>query len=342
MDGLRIFRCAKLPLINKIKIGPSIPKIFLDILLYFKTRQVLKQNRYDVFHSHEEAAFFALRLAKKFPMPHLYDMHSSLPLQLSNFKAYNIGFIRQVFESLEHKVLNSCDAVITICDELGQIVDSGYADKPHRMIENIGDDRKVFQPNEADWKIKLGIDDQPVLLYTGTFEAYQGIDLFLEAMVLVVKTHPAAIALLVGGREEQVDAYNAMADELGIGKNVMFTGTVHPSNIPSLIDLSTIIVSPRSRGTNTPLKIYNYTRTNKPMVATDRLTHTQILSSDIAHLVDADADSFAAGIVTLLDDKEYARQLAANAQQFAEEHFSDESYIAMVGDIYQQMFDAQN
>jgi len=337
MPGLSIHRCAKLPLINKIKIGPSIPKIFLDVLLYFKTLQLLNANQYDVFHSHEEAAFFALRLIKKHPMPHLYDMHSSLPHQLSNFKAYNIGFIRKIFESLEHKVLSSCDAVITICDDLGKIVDGGYADKPHRMIENIGDDRKVFQSNGADWKAKLGISDQPVMLYTGTFEAYQGIDLFLEAMVPVVQSKPNAIALLVGGRDEQVEEYRTMAKKLGVGQNVMFTGTVHPENIPGLIEISTLIVSPRSRGTNTPLKIYNYLRHDKALVATDRLTHTQILNPEIAHLVDADAPAFAAGILKLLDDQQLAQQIAKNAQQFAQENFSDDSYIDMVADIYQQM-----
>ena len=338
LEGLTTYRCSKLPFIDKVKIGPSIPKIFLDVLLYFKTRKLLKTNSYDVFHSHEEAAFFALSFGKKLNMPHLYDMHSSLPQQLSNFKAYNIGFIRKIFETLENKVLSSCDAVITICDDLGKIVDTGYPDKPHSMIENIGEDRKVFQANGVDWKTKLGIENQSVLLYTGTFEAYQGIDLFLEAMPAVIKAQPNTMALLVGGRDDQVQEYRMMSEQLGILDNVIFTGTVHPENIPNLIDLSTIIVSPRSRGTNTPLKIYNYLRTSKPLLATDRLTHTQILNSDIAHLVQADSKNFADGIVKLLEDREYAAQVAERARIFAQEHFSDDSYLEMVNDIYEKMF----
>jgi len=340
LEGLTTYRCAKLPLIQRVKIGPSIPKIFLDVLLYFKTRKLLRANNYDVFHSHEEAAFFALSLTRKKAIPHLYDMHSSLPQQLSNFKAYNLSFLRKIFESLEHKVLSSCDAVITICDDLGKIVDEGYPNKPHRMIENIGEDRKIFQPNDVDWKTKLGIKDQSVLLYTGTFEAYQGIDLFLESLPAVIESNPNTLALLVGGRDNQIEEYRAMSRQLGIEKHVLFTGTVHPENIPSLIDLSTLIVSPRSRGTNTPLKIYNYLRTSKPLVATDRLTHTQILNSDIAHLVPADSASFATGISKLLDDRQYAAELAERARVFAQENFSDDSYIKMVDDIYQKMYEA--
>jgi len=129
-----------------------------------------------------------------------------------------------------------------------------------------------------------------------------------------------------------------MSEQLGILDNVIFTGTVHPENIPNLIDLSTIIVSPRSRGTNTPLKIYNYLRTSKPLLATDRLTHTQILNPDIAHLVQADSKSFANGIIKLLEDREYATQVAERARIFAQEHFSDDSYLEMVNDIYEKMF----
>ena len=338
MEGLTILRSKRLPLISRVKIGPSIPKIFLDVFLYFDTKKALKNKKYDVFHSHEEAAFFFLQLGKKHKIPHLYDMHSSLPQQLSNFKAYNINAFRKVFENLEHKVLSSCDGIITICDDLGKIVENGYADKPHRMIENIGEDSKVFQPNNTDWSHKLQLGDGPVLLYTGTFEAYQGIDLLLESLPKVLDTHPTAMALMVGGNPQQVEQYKTQANTLGLSKNIRFTGTVHPSNIPNLIALSTVIVSPRSRGTNTPLKIYNYMRTGKPLVATDRLTHTQILQPHTACLVDATPEGFANGITKVLDDNHFAAQISQAAQDFATEHFSDDAYIRMVGDVYNKMF----
>ena len=338
MEGLTILRSKRLPLISRVKIGPSIPKIFLDIFLYFDTRKALNKKQYDVFHSHEEAAFFFLQLGKKHKIPHLYDMHSSLPQQLSNFKAYNIDAFRKIFENLENKVLSSCDGIITICDDLGKIVEGGHPDKPHRMIENIGEDRKVFQPNDTDWRGNLQMGNGPVLLYTGTFEAYQGIDLLLDSMPAVLEAHPTATALMVGGNPQQVAQYKAQASTLGLDKNIRFTGTVHPSNIPNLIDLSTVIVSPRSRGTNTPLKIYNYMRTGKPLVATNRLTHTQILQQHTACLVDATPQGFAAGINKVLNDSDFAAQLSQAAQDYALEHFSDDAYIEMVGDIYNKMF----
>jgi len=176
LNKLRIFRSSSLPFIKKIKIGPSIPKLLLDIPLYFKTRQMLRRNNYDILHSHEEAAFFCTGLAKKYSLIHIYDMHSSLPQQLSNFKSFNIGILHSIFEHLENHVLKTCDGVITICTDLAKIVHEKCPEKPHKMIENIGEDSKVFKASSEDIIGELSLENKKVLLYTGTFEAYQGID----------------------------------------------------------------------------------------------------------------------------------------------------------------------
>lgn len=337
---LRIFRSRKISGINTIKIGPSIPKIFLDLLLYFDTRKALKNQQYDLVHSHEEAAFWAAPLCKKYQLPHLYDMHSSLPQQLSNFKAFNVGAFRRLFEYLENNVLDSCNGIITICGDLEKIVEARVPEKPHKMIENIGDDSQVFQESDEDIINNFDLKDKQVLLYTGTFEAYQGLDLLLESLPLVREKQADAIAMLVGGQKHQIAKYERMAKELGVSEMVRFSGTVHPSRIPNFIQASKVIVSPRSRGTNTPLKIYNYLRKGVPMVATDRLTHTQTLNPQISCLVDATPAGFAEGILKVLGDQQYGNTLANNALAFANEKFSDDHYIDMVNTILADTYHA--
>ena len=341
MEGLKIVRSGSLPFIKKVKIGPSIPKLFLDVLLYFKTVKMLRNNKYDILHSHEEAAFFCVRLARKHSLIHIYDMHSSLPQQLSNFKSFNIGFLQSIFEHLENYVLRTCDGIITICDDLAKIVHEKSPEKPHKMIENIGEDSKVFNAVDEDIINNLSLKNEKILLYTGTFEAYQGIDLLLEAMVHVAKNKIDTVLILVGGTPEQVTHYKAMSNQLGIENIVRYVGTVHPSRIPNFLKLADVIVSPRSRGTNTPLKIYGYMRTDVPLVATDRYTHTQILNSDIAELVPPDAESIAKGINRILTDSDYAKEIAGNAKQFATENFSDEKYIEMVATLYTDVLNNQ-
>lgn len=333
-EGLTIIRSAKPPLINDIKIGPSVSKLVLDLPLYFKTRSVLRNNSYDVLHSHEEAAFFCVGLAKKHKLLHIYDMHSSLPHQLSNFKAYNLGAIRSVFERLENYVLNTCDGVITICDELGEIVNAKKVAAPHSMIENTADDQKVFTKSDDDVTSIHNLHDKKTILYTGTFEPYQGIDLLVPAVARLYKDDPTMRALMVGGRPEQINHYKALAKSLDAEDAFIFVGTVHPSKIPGFVGACDLIVSPRSRGTNTPLKIYGYMRTGKPLVATDLLTHTQTLDETTCCLVPATVEGIVGGIQRVLNQPEYAQELVRNAVSLAERDFSDSGYISKVTNFY--------
>src|SRR5215510_15120370 len=85
MPGLRVFRCLRPPLIRGVRIGPSSAKIPLDLTLTATALRRAMSGRYDAVHSHEEGGVIGALLAGFFGIPHLYDMHSSLPQQLTNF-----------------------------------------------------------------------------------------------------------------------------------------------------------------------------------------------------------------------------------------------------------------
>src|SRR5207247_8518900 len=88
-----------------------------------------------------------------------------------------------------------------------------------------------------------------------------------------------------------------------------------------------LLVSPRSRGTNTPLKIYQYLRSGKAIVATRLLTHTQVLSDQTAILTGATAQEFADGILAGLANRERAEAIGARARELAETKYSYEAYL---------------
>lgn len=341
LPGLRILRCARPPFVGDVKIGPSIAKLVLDVPLYFATVKALREHRYDVLHSHEEAAFFAVRLARRYGIPHVYDMHSSLPQQLKNFRAYDFGFIRRPFDALEQRVLRTCDGVITICAELADIALAHCGSTPHSMIENTADDTIVFGNAANDPRAEYNLADKDIVLYTGTFEPYQGLDLLLSAFAKVSPEFPRAHLLMVGGRPEQVEHYEALAKAHNILDAVTFVGSVHPSKIPGFLTAADIIASPRSSGTNTPLKIYGYMRSNCPILATDLLTHTQTLDAEVACLVTPTTEAFADGLKRLLSDPALRERLATSAATRSEEQFSDAAYVAKVRDLYQRVLRAR-
>ena len=98
---LEIFRCPRPPFVRGARIGPSAVKILLDLLLAVTAARLARIRRYDAIHSHEEAGVLGLWLAKRLRVPHLYDMHSSLPRQLGNFGYTRSGLVRRLFKRIE-------------------------------------------------------------------------------------------------------------------------------------------------------------------------------------------------------------------------------------------------
>src|ERR1051325_862162 len=128
-------RCVKF--IKTVKVGPGLTKLFLDLLLFVKAIHLLKKNRYDLLHTHEEASFFGIVLAKLFRIRHLYEMHSSLPQQLNNFEFTRFRPLIRLFERLEFAVVKSSNAVITICPALEDHVKKIHGRARSVMIENV-------------------------------------------------------------------------------------------------------------------------------------------------------------------------------------------------------------
>ena len=338
IPGVRILRTAGVPFIRNIKIGPSLPKLVLDIPLFFKAFRLLARGNYDLVHAHEEAAFFCLVYKIFFRrLRILYDMHSSLPQQLRNFKFSRNPLLIRAFEWLESLSLRNASGIITICPELQRTVDGLHVRVPSVMIENTLFDGVAFAEGGPDaegpsinWSEYA---DRKVVLYSGTFEAYQGLPMLIDAIPAVLRRRPDALFVLVGGAPDQVADMRARAASLKVESSVLFTGNLSPNAAKSFIRRADVLVSPRIKGTNTPLKIYEYLASGKPIVATRHPTHTQILTDHEAILSDCDASSFASGIVDALDDANRARGVVAGATSLYQRSYAPEIYRARLQEL---------
>ena len=330
MPGLRVFRSLRPPFVSHVKIGPSLAKIPLDALLTLTAVRRALSARYDVIHSHEEAGFIGAVLAMLLRVPHLYDMHSSLPQQLGNFAFSRSRLIRWTFLAIERFMIRRSRVVIVICPALEETVRAIEPLARTVLIENApGSAEDEATPERAAAvRTALGLSaSTPIVLYTGTFEAYQGLDLLFDAMAIVHRALPDARLVLAGGRPDQVERSRARARAAGIDAATVFAGERPAPEIPSYLLASNVLVSPRSRGTNTPLKIYQYLRSGKPIVATRLLTHTQVLSDDTAILTGPTAAEFAAGVLAGLRDLDRAARVGRQALALAETKYSYETYL---------------
>jgi glycosyltransferase involved in cell wall biosynthesis len=330
LPGLRVFRCAKPPFVSRVKIGPSAAKIPLDIALAWTAFCRARKGGFDVIHSHEEGAAIGVVLSWLFGRPHLYDMHSSLPQQLSNFSFSSSRLLKGIFELFERFVVKKSRVVIVICPQLAETVKGIDPAIDPVLIENApGSGDVPVAGAGAGIRAEFGLSDAtPVVLYTGTFEAYQGLDLLFAAAARVVAVRPDARFLLAGGRPEQVAKAKADARAVGVEAVTLFAGERPSEEIPLFLDAADVLVSPRSTGTNTPLKIYQYLRAGRPIVATNLLTHTQVLDDSVSILTAPTPDGMAAGILRALADPAAARELGNRAHALAETKYSYEAYLA--------------
>jgi glycosyltransferase involved in cell wall biosynthesis len=262
-------------------------------------------------------------------------MHSSLPQQFTNFGRFNWAPVRATFRAIERYTLGGADGVIAICPELEEhVLACGYRG-PVAMIENTLDfDVPESSPaQESELKARLGLAAQPVVLYTGTLEKYQGLDMLIEAAPAVLQESPSARFVILGGTSEQIEPLRELA-EAQVGKSVfVFVPAVPPTEVFLYLRIADVLVTTRSRGTNTPLKIYQYMRAGRPIVATAIRSHTQVLDENCAELVAADPPAIAAGLLRVLRDPERAYSLAESARRLARERYSEQAYLDRLSEI---------
>jgi glycosyltransferase involved in cell wall biosynthesis len=336
IPGVRVIRIPRFRFLGTPKVGPSFLKLFLDVFIAMWTVGLLLRRRYLFVHAHEESVFICLFLKPIFRFKLVYDMHSSLPQQLTNFGFTNSRILHGLFDWLERRCLQASDVVITICPDLANYATSQMPDvSRHFLIENsLFDDVRLKDPSQkGDEQASAISSDGPLVVYAGTFERYQGIDLLIRGFADIISKIPDATLLLVGGSSEQVERYRRLSDECGLNGSCVFTGRVSPRVAQQYVRAADVVVSPRVEGTNTPLKIYADIAHGAPLVATRIHAHTQVLNDDVCLLVEPQPQSMGQGILTVLEDEERRTRASRAARRLYEQNYSRSVYEEKMIDV---------
>lgn len=335
LPNVNIIRIPAFRMLGPVKVGPSLLKLFLDIFIFLYMLRLLISRKYDFVHAHEEAGFMCLFLKPIFRFKLVYDMHSSLPQQLTNFKFTKSRILIGIFEKLENATLRAADAVITICEDLYIYAESILqGNRLHVLIEN-----SLFDPIRQKESAPLNFQDylpnkgkhhcpraHKWIVYTGTLEPYQGMDIVVQAFRNVQDKDPMAQLIIAGGSERQVREYRNLANRLAVIPNCLFIGSV-PKNVANqLNEQAQVVISPRISGNNTPLKIYEQLNSGKPLVATAIRSHTQVLDDRVAFLVEPNPAAMAAGILSALNDTALAREKVSAARTLYAQKYDQRAY----------------
>lgn len=331
--NLTISRIPALPGIKNIKPGPSWKKIVSDLVLFVKLLKMVHRNRFDVIHAVEESVFMALVIKRIFGIPFIYDLDSLLSQQLSEkYKA--LRFLKPVLELFEKKAVKGSLGAVTVCKFLEESVLKCDA---HKLVVRLEDITLLPEISAEEDQAENRMMVEPAVMYIGNLERYQGIDLLLEGFQMAIRKIPEAKLVIIGGSEPDITRYRKRAQDLGIGDKTRFLGPKPIDQMRFWFDQAQILVSPRIQGQNTPMKIYSYLDSGKPVLATDLPTHTQVLDKEIAFLVSPAPEAMAEGMVTLLKDSRLRKNLACSAKERVKQEYCFEAYQRKLIDFYSKI-----
>jgi len=293
----RTFTIIKLPVIDTIslnigKIGYWLEAISFALISFFYILFNTEKN--DIIYSHDHTCLFLISFIRK---NCFYDIH--------DFPKRKLKFYKRLFKNL---------AGITTTNSW----------KKQQLIKqfNLSTNKILAYPNGVDLaefnlkveknqtrdKLKLPIDKY-LVGYVGmlkTMGMEKGIDLAIKTLKFLDKK---TSLVLVGGEEDELVSYKKFVDDLGLTERVIFVGWVKHQFIPLYLQACDILIAPYPKTEHydffmSPMKIFEYMASGRPIVATDLTSIREILNETNSVIVEAnDVESLVTGITKLYNNQ---------------------------------------
>jgi len=331
--NVRIFRILKIPFIRAIPVGFSWRKVLCDFFVLLKALKLLIRDRYDYVHAVEESVFIAMVIKWLFKIPFVYDMDSSLAQQMMERYPWIFKPVARFLYYMEGLAVRNAKAVVPVCEALRVDIEK-HKPKKVLVLWDVSLVESPLDKDSHDLRDQLHISGR-LIMYVGNLEIYQGIDLLLESFSIVIHHFDEASLVIIGGNNADILKYEEKSRQLGLTGKVFFLGPKPVHHLSVYLAQADILVSPRIRGHNTPMKIFSYLGSGKPVVATRLPTHTQVLDDQTACLVEATPEAFSSEILRLMENEPLRNQYGTAGKRLVEERHSFRIFRQKVNSLYE-------
>jgi PEP-CTERM/exosortase A-associated glycosyltransferase len=327
VDGLRFYRTpvAKGAL-ARIPVGKE-----LALMKQLETRleEVAREIRPDIIHAHSPVlnALPAIKVARKLGIPVVYEIRAFWEDAAVDHGSTQEGSLRyRATRKLETRAIQQVDHVFTICEGLrADIVARGIPADKVTVIPNAVnvESFQLASPPDAELQEKWGLTGKTVIGFIGSFYAYEGLDLLLDALPELIKQRPDVRLLLVGGGPQEANL-RQQTERLGLGDYVIFTGRVPHQEVNRYYDLINVLAYPRHpmRLTElvTPLKPLEAMAQGQLFVASDVGGHKELIEHNKTGILfkAGDCNALTEALLTLLNEHQRWPELKANGRHFVE------------------------
>ena len=348
VDGLVFYRTppmsglqARLPVLNQLAVISRLERTL---------RQIVGEVKPDILHAHSPAlnGVAALRAGAHFNLPVVYEVRAfweDAAVDHGTSKEWGVRY--RLTRQLETYALKRADAITTICEGLrGDIIARGIPEDKVTVIPNAVDVQRFSMNGQADPELQaqLGITGKTVLGFIGSFYAYEGLILLLEAMPGILEKNPDVRVLLVGGGPQE-SRLRERAAELGLNEVVIFTGRVPHDTVQTYYNLVDVFVYPRlpMRLTDlvTPLKPLEAMAQGRLVLASDVGGHRELIRPGVnGELFRAgDAADLATAVLELLRNRDRWQSLHEGGREFVESERTWPRSVARYESVYKAVLD---
>jgi PEP-CTERM/exosortase A-associated glycosyltransferase len=340
VDGWHFYRTAA-PSLAGVRL-PGIDELAMMRQIEQRLMVVVKLVKPDILHVHSPVlnAIPVLRVGKRLGLPVAYEVRAFWEDAAVDHGTTTEGSLRyRLTRCLETHALKRADHVFTICEGLRKdIVARGVPAEKVTVIANAVDIDSFSVGGEPDLALKerLGLQGATVIGFIGSFYAYEGLDLLLDALPRILRERPEVRALLVGGGPQE-QALKQQAARLGLTRQVVFAGRVPHAEVQHYYDLVDVLTYPRHsmRLTElvTPLKPLEAMAQGRILAASDVGGHRELIKHDETGMLFSAGDARALGdtVLELLDKRQDWPRLRSAGRQFVESERSwrrsVESYV---------------
>jgi phosphatidylinositol alpha-1,6-mannosyltransferase len=327
---------------------PGLGEMALMRRLERRLAEVVDAVQPQIIHAHSPVlnAIPALRVGRRRGIPVVYEVRAFWEDAAVDHGSTTEGSLRyRLTRRLETHALRNASHVFTICEGLrSDIVARGVPAQRITVIPNAVDIEK-FEPGgtpDAVLKAQLGLGGATVVGFIGSFYAYEGLDLLLEALPTLLQGRPEVRVLLVGGGPQD-EALKAQAQRLGVAERVVFTGRVPHAEVQRYYDLVDVLAYPRHsmRLTElvTPLKPLEAMAQGRLLVASDVGGHKELIRhGETGWLFKAgSADALTDAIDQLLARRDQWPGLRAAGREFVERQRNWAASVARYRPVFERL-----
>jgi glycogen synthase len=313
--------------------------------------ELAKSLHPDLLHAHSPVlnAVPAVRVGRRLGIPVVYEIRAFWEDAAVDHGTTEEGSLRyRLTQALETWALRRVDHVFTICEGLRRdIVGRGIPVDKVTVIPNAVD-VDAFQlsgPPDPLLRAELGLAGAQVLGFVGSFYAYEGLDLLMDAFPTLLARRPDLRLLLVGGGPQE-ERLKARAAQLGLADKVVFTGRVAHGEVSRYYDQIDLLIYPRHamRLTElvTPLKPLEAMAQGRIFVASDVGGHRELIQDGVTgHLFRAgDRAALAEAIDNALSHRNQWDEMRRAGRGFVETVRNWKNSVAYYAEPYSRFYAA--